>query len=275
MKNRRLIIVLFSVFAYVVNFAGIIRDDANKQDHIDLANEPQFDCVGEFIRNDQSRGTCVLINDSTALTAAHIFIKRGNPNGNAAINYRDVKYTLRFKDKEYTIDSIVVHPNYFDTTYHSSFDIAIIKLSKKVEGIDPATIYHLENELGMTAYCVGYGSFNFATSKAVTGNIRLAGLNTIDSISGPMDSIKSLLLYDFDSPLDSTNNRMGDANPLDMEYISSGGDSGGGMFAFHNQVWYLIGICHSTLKHPGKNSYGDIAKFERVSYYHDWIVNNY
>jgi secreted trypsin-like serine protease len=68
---------------------------------------------------------------------------------------------------------------------------------------------------------------------------------------------------------------MGSSIPQPLEYICSGGDSGGGLFREGKNGWELIGLCSGA----GTNMemllatgyYGQTMNWTRVSTFNDWI----
>ncbi|MBK8644872.1 MAG: hypothetical protein IPN15_22450 [Saprospiraceae bacterium] len=75
----------------------------------------------------------------------------------------------------------------------------------------------------------------------------MPGENVIDSIGGQIYlDRESLLICDFDHPTRNDCNKIGSPVPRPLEYICSGGDSGGGLFRNKNNAWELIGICSGS-----------------------------
>ena len=48
------------------------------------------------------------------------------------------------------------------------------------------------------------------------------------------------LVSDFDHPSNESMNRTGSAEPLDLEFLAAGGDSGGGVFTRGDEGWYWL-----------------------------------
>lgn len=84
------------------------------------------------------------------------------------------------------------------------------------------------------------------------------------------------MLFDFDH---STNaeccNKMGSPIPEPLEYITTGGDSGSGIFRFKNNKWQLIGIVSGgavDLRQFLKSGYyGQTMEITRISLFNPWI----
>jgi len=59
---------------------------------------------------------------------------------------------------------------------------------------------------------------------------KTAGRNTVDELGGNLVNDRpSLLLFDFDSPDNPAVSKMGSNQPVELEYTTAGGDSGGGL----------------------------------------------
>ena len=66
---------------------------------------------------------------------------------------------------------------------------------------------------------------------------KTAGRNMLDELGGKMvNNQPSMLLFYFDSPDNPGLSKMGSNKPVDMEYTTSGGDSGGGLFRQKNKA---------------------------------------
>ena len=78
-----------------------------------------------------------------------------------------------------------------------------------------------------------------------------------------------VLVFDFDSPISNSSNKLGSSDPLDLEVGGSKGDSGGGVFAQFNNEWQLVGVVSGALNREIK--YGAVAALARVSSANEWI----
>lgn len=291
MKNTNL--YLISLSAFLLLFAGVMRDDVNEAVYTQLAAQKQFNCVGRVLNNDKAVGSCVLIGKRYVLSAAHVFmsyITRSDTvvlsgqkvAANVPIGAKPMDITachFEFGGKIYQGKSIKIYTNYH--WQKQSFDLALIELNTDVAEVTPAVVNMLNNEAGAEVTGVGFGASGYAGKPQTVVQIgkKIAGQNTVDSLGGlKLNGLSTTLICDFDSPERPELNRIGSAMPRKLEYISAGGDSGGGMFRQRKGKWELIGICHgqeagmATLMKNGY--YGLLMEFTRVSVFSNWIKQN-
>ncbi|MCW3121865.1 MAG: hypothetical protein JWQ38_1357 [Flavipsychrobacter sp.] len=276
--------------------AGIYRHDKTTRDCADLGAQPQFNCVGQLLHNNRQYASCVLIDSRHVLSAAHCFeehtfredtIKQGDqliisntPIGSHAGNPAD--FTIVLNDKKYSIKKITVHPDAYDTSAKKRCDLAIVELNEPITDVTPAILNKAFDELHADVSGAGFGARGAANAPAniMPADVKLAGENVIDSIGGPVYNGKpTLLLCDMDHPTDATCcNKMGSAIPRPLEYVVSGGDSGGGLFRMVDNNWQLVGICHGSPVFVAQlmktGYYGQVMEWTRVSAFTSWIAAN-
>jgi hypothetical protein len=295
--RKVLLSALFSLFLNGIN-AGVYRHDVDPKKYKDLAAQPQFECAGYIVGDSRLGASCVLIGDRYVLCAAHCFIKwdPAKPdtfyeNGTTTILARadnprvgDVKESaFRFKQEVRYGKNMVIYPMYLDSIQFGKVgncDLVVIELNEPITDIKPARLNTAFNELHCIATGVGWGASgkaNEAENVAIWFE-EIAGQNMIDSIGGyKLKGQPTSLLADFDSPDSSCHcNKYGSPAPLPLEYMTSGGDSGGGLFRQTNDgTWELIGICTGggiDFKQFIKTGYyGQLGAWTRVSVFHDWI----
>lgn len=293
MKNKKVLFPLLSVTLFLTFFAGIIRDDVNEKEYLNLASEKQFDCIGRVYKDTSASGSCVLIGDRFVLSAAHVFIDSDSRpdtidfNGQKAVAYvtynhrvTDVsKLYLEFNGKKFKVKNIKLHPYYQDSLTKGSCDIALLELEKPIIDITPTKINMAFDELNSNVVGVGYGASGPANRPDLVDfyNKKIAGENVVDSIGGLELLSKSTLLFcDFDHPTRKDCNKLGSATPRPLEYICSGGDSGGGLFRKNNNTWELIGVCSGggvDINQLMKSGYyGQTMEWTRVSVFANWII---
>ena len=156
----------------------------------------------------------------------------------------------------------IIHPRYLDSlpTGGGSCDIALLELERPVLSVQPAKMSCAFDELHSDVTGVGYGASGRAD---VTESFRMpfkkiAGESVVDSVGGPEFENRETLLYCwFVSPSEKTGRHV--VRPL--EYIATGGDSGGGLFRQTADGWELIGIC------GGHGGGIDFQQFQKTGYY--------
>lgn len=296
MKYKSLRVVTLSALALLTFFSGIIRHDVDESEYLALAAEKQFDCVGRIFIDTSTSGSCVLISNHFILSAAHIFIDSDTRHDTLEIDGHTIitntpynervtdinKLTLVFNGQKVKAKRLIVHPNYLDSLTKGSCDIVLIELDQPLKSISPVKLNTVFDELKSNVAGVGYGASGSANRPDLVGllNKKIAGENVIDSIGGyELNGFKTLLFADFDHPTDTTCcNRMGSPIPKPLEFITAGGDSGGGLFRYNNNEWELIGITSGggiELEQFMKSFYyGQIGSWTRVSALHEWIIEN-
>jgi len=165
-------------------------------------------------------------------------------------------------------------------------DLAVVELETEVKGVNPAKLYDNDNELGKRAIMAGYGEIERAdeynSEKSLHKRRKMGGENVIDSIGGfKVGNNLAGLFFDFDGPNSKKFNRMGDSDPLPLEYFVDGGDCGSGLFLSKYGAWKLAGLCASPDYPSEYDSYGDkYGKYYGFNCYYikifafqDWINN--
>lgn len=296
MKKNHFVLIILGVLLLTMT-SGIYRHDRPIEKYLALANQEQFNCVGEVLNLVENKwkanGSFVLIDSLTILSAAHCF--EGELKKDTIVNYQDQKYKtyvskgrykrdqseFRFKvlNNILTAKRIIFHPNYLK---NGTCDLAIIKLEKALNGTERLKINNLPNERKDTVIGVGFGASGPANQAVLvnTYHIKIAGKNIIDSVGGPMlDGQFTMLFADFDNPDTIENcNKTGDSKPLDMEYSIGAGDSGGPLFRSENGKIVLTGIAvyaPKTISNLLKNGYYcELNGWTRISVFADWISSN-
>lgn len=292
MKFKTIIQIIIIIFTFLTFYAGVFRHDVDKKEYLNLANQKQFDCVGEVFKDSKYSGSCVLINERYVLSAAHIFIDGDSEidtqkiNGQIYLipkhyNFRQTAPShiiLEFKGQKVNVKNIWVNPNYLVDVSKNFWDIALLELENPIENIITPSINKGFNELNSEAVGVGYGSSGPANSPDLVNNYhrKIAGKNIVDSIGGDTYLGQPIyLLCDFDHPTRTDCNKLGSPNPLHLEYIATGGDSGGGLFRKNEYGWELIGIFSGiildTEQFAKTNYYGQKMRWTRTSVFANWI----
>jgi len=290
--NKISILLIGSLLFAASSQAGVYRHDRKKQQYIDLGAKKEFDCVGMINKNDSRIGSCVLVGKKYVLSAAHVFkvseirLDTSYVGKSQIVVYQPInerignskEYSFTFRGKTYAAQSISIYPTYMDSATKGMGDLALIELDRPVEDVQPAAMGKVFDELNANVTGVGYGAFGSGDKleSLDTTLLKIGGENVIDSIGGyEIGNTASVLHADFDHPTNKQCNKMGSAQPRNLEYACAGGDSGGGLFIETTKGYRLIGICSGTgydMQQFQKTAYyGQTMSWTRVAVFYDWV----
>jgi len=259
-KTSKLLFLMIAISAYSnMSHAVVKRHDVNGK--LYEVNKPL-----NFIIDMPGDGHGVLIGSRWVVTAAH------------TTSLYDRGETLRIGNIDYQIDKVVIHPGDLSAPSHLNKgdakplidflkrdkDIALLKLTTDVIGVEPIQIYSGSNE--QDKIVTGYG-------KGATGNgligaqMETRGSGVMNQFSNVINKVSdNWLFYQFDNTADA----------LPLEGMSGSGDSGGPGVIIENNIPYLAGL-HSWHTYEGDMSnykaalYGQSGAMVRISAYKDWI----
>jgi hypothetical protein len=286
---------VFLMTLFILCTSGIYRPDVPLSAYLELAKQKQFDCVAQLYIDSQAHGSCVLIGDRFVLTAAHVLFKSESVadtvemNGHTVVvftpsNIRVVdssKINIRINGRRIKVKRFVIHPQYLKKMGEGNCDLALIELTSSIDSVQTALLYKGKNELSSDVVGVGFGVSGKADrpDSIFPLGLKIAGENVIDKVSGyAFNGKKCILSADFDALDVKECNQMGSAIPRPLEYICSGGDSGGGLFKQEDGVWYLIGICSGSQMDVNKlmqtGYFCQVMDWTRVSPFSEWISSS-
>ncbi len=167
---------------------------------------------------------------------------------------------ITFGETEYSIQQIVLHPNFCNYGLNDDMaqhDIALIQLDQPVEDVPRLPLYLKSDELEKIVTFVGRGDFGTGLigPDQVDGKLRKA-TNRVE------EADEQWLIFKFDAPPGGT----------DLEGISGPGDSGGPALLEVDRKWAIAGVSSGQKSDGfGEGHYGVREYYTRVSKYVDWI----
>lgn len=251
---------------------GATRHDVPDSLYRALGRDPRFESTVLLLDRGDPEASAVLVAPGWLLTAGHeVEAVSGEPKRLQAVVGAD----------RYRVVEAVVHPDYETGILGHGVDLALLRLERPVADIAAAARYRGRGERGRTGISVGFGVAG-SGSRVITdpepAGTKRAGTNTVDRIGGEIDGRTlpdDFLIADFDDPERRVGNRTGAGEPLPLEYLPLGGDSGGGLYLEQDGEMRLAGIVsgstiqvHDDLDH---GLYGSLIYWVRLSDHGAWI----
>jgi hypothetical protein len=249
-------IILFSTYSNAV----VKRHDVPPENYV-------IDKMPEYLIDMPHEGHGVLIDSQWVVTVAH------------TIFYDYVGKDLTVGSIDYEIESVHIHPEYSEPNknllkgdlaplmsfFKSRSDIALIKLTSKVNGVKPVNIYKGKSEKGKVITVYGKG----ATGSGLTGeDIDTKSLRVMNQFQNIVENSEgNWIAFKFNEP----------ENALPLEGMHGSGDSGGASIIFQQGAPFLVGLSSWQLGNGDISTfkgglYGTTAYQVRISNYYDWIV---
>ncbi len=236
----RLALVVATLATDLGASAIIRRDDRDDARYLELgAKYPAVTKLGG--------GAATLIEPQWLITAGHVV---------AGLTPFD--RTVEFNGTTYAIDAVATHPEWRPKGRLKSLDLALVKLSQPVSGVNPVGVHEKHDEAGQAVVFVGAGTYGDGLTGPQGDDGKWRGAtNTVASV------MENWITFKFDRPSSAT----------DLEGISGPGDSGGPALVELDGKTYVIGIssANDDAGAAGPCRYGSTEYYARVSTGADWI----
>lgn len=236
------------VFIFIISFVHAGTRHTNVNDKTLIENAINYDCVVQIIiskKDGDYRASGVLISKDTILTSAHILYDKDIEPKNINIIYNS---------KKYKITTYKIHQ---DFKYKLDNDLAIVKIFGFIDTKYP-DLYDRSDELGKLAYLGGYGAKGTGDTGYNSWDFQLRiGTNTIEYILG------DLLMCTL-----SRNNH------TKYEFITTPGDSGGGLFIDGKLAGINSSLFGDGPKSKPNGKYNNASGHTRISKHLEWIKDN-
>jgi hypothetical protein len=302
------------------------RHDVPQEEYIKLGNNegsykagdeiPDFSStciIGRFGNDNQWHGSGVLIAPQWVLTCAHVALladdaRKFEPVLKVRFGPSAAKYT-----QEYEVVAIAtplpIHGGAYDPLVNKGRvsgdkrmladmnDLALLRLSRPVQGIKPAELFEGTPKLGSKLYLVGYGAYapGHETNKRnwIEDGKKRGGENILDRDGH--HNTGGLIAFDFDNGQRERNSLMNNRqldnelqqmlgpgtsarDPLPLEGSAYPGDSGSPAFCQEDGRWRVLGIAGFGTDYPLTGNehyiqYGDVLCYTRVPSHLGWIRN--
>lgn len=299
--------ILASVFGLFEQSHSIVRRHDKEallyQDH--GASDP-FKPVGFLTvaggQQTGGQGGGTLVRPRWVLTAAHVINSVINQPGQVTFQTGNL---IQSGTPGVTASAIYVPQQWNPNDPLSGYDIALVKLSRRITNVTTAVLFGNEDVRGLIGHTVGYGATGTgetgdSSTNTLGGRRKYAMTNVID-IYGDQTNLQGervqfrlnplnqqdplhhvdgrIFLSDFDNDTNDKNtlSDFGSVrNWLDLEGCAGRGDSGGGVFVHHNGQWRLAGVtaarfARANMGDAHDSSYGNLTASVRVWSHRDWI----
>ena len=258
---------------------GVRRHDVADSEFLNLAASALYESVGRFsysVGGSSYLASGILISPDWVLTAGHV--TGGNNYLGGGISNMTFSLTTGNGVLSYAAAEWMTHPGWAASqgNLFSGTDLGLVRLSRSVTAVQAATLYLQDTLQIQPGTIVGYGATGTGLTgfQAGTAGTKRAGQNMIDGQGDGLTIASSILFVDFDRPGVPSESVLGNSSPLNLEYLSAPGDSGGGLFITQDSQTFLVGVTSfgwGYLDGVSNSDYGDLAGFISTSANAGWI----
>lgn len=192
---------------------------------------------------------CTLVAPRWVLTAGHTVEEYFNPGGTPFVTFGTTRYD---------VDKMIVHPKRVLRAVDSDYDLALLHLTRPVEGITPVLLYEGTDEPEKIVTIAGPGAVGTGqnTNKRERPGAIYAARNKIEG------AFEHSLIMTFSAPPDGE----------DLEGVAGAGDSGCPALFERDGKLFVLGVGSWNSGSEGTEStYNTIDAFARVSSHRQWI----
>jgi hypothetical protein len=236
--------VLLFALSVLPSRAIVLRDDASVAESIALG--ARYPATGHF----SDSVACTLIRSRWAITAAHV----------AEEQQPFADYFVTFNGKRYGVEKIIIHPRRVVGTVDSQADLALLKLDRDVEGVEPVPLYTRPDEVDLLITRVGWGKTGIGSTGATGERSKepRGMTNRIEAI------FQDSFITTFDAPPAGTK----------LEGATGPGDSGGPAYVEVGGKTYIAGVGSNSTGSADEGTigkYGTVNAYCRISTHVSWI----
>lgn len=237
--------------------AVVRRDDIADELYIEFGLEPEFRCVG-LIKGENARGTGVLIDPYTVLTAAHVL--DDNPNIMFLLFNPETSEMVTIEGTSKIHENYVLIPGETGGISEIHNDIGLIHLATPVYFVEPAKLDYRTIVPPFNFISAGYGGTRRDSLSPFFYDLKKRGYTSTIFVMNEYDKYDNFYISAFseDSPV------------ARLEGFSVYGDSGSGAFYPHNRKYYLFAVLSLYVRFKDF----DFNYFTPIGPHQEWIEKN-